>query len=184
MLIGLSGCKGVGKDTVGRILVQEHGFTRIAFADKLKQAVANLFDISIEQVDEWKNHPGADYNVEVMIHYPPDHEYAFTWRLFLQRFGTEMGRNTFGRHFWVDQWKRAYDEAEGDIVVTDVRFVNEVMEITIYEADIVEITRPGHEPDGHESEEPLPSKLIDYTIDNSGSLDDLRTAVGVMLDEL
>ena len=37
MILGLAGYATSGKDTVGRYLVEEHGFTRLAFADTLKR---------------------------------------------------------------------------------------------------------------------------------------------------
>ena len=39
MIIGLSGYAQSGKDTVAEILVEEYGYTRVAFADIIKQAV-------------------------------------------------------------------------------------------------------------------------------------------------
>ena len=44
MIIGLCGLIGSGKGTVADILVDEHNFEKISFADKLKDAVSVLFD--------------------------------------------------------------------------------------------------------------------------------------------
>jgi hypothetical protein len=182
MLIGLGGCKRVGKDTAAQWLIDEQGYTRLAFADKLKEAVASLFGISIEQVDHFKQE-----GVHVEIDLPVTSDYindklVLSWREFLQRFGTEMGRNTFGQNFWIRQWSDSYtalwvmqpDEAQ-KVVVTDVRFENEAKEIKLQGGYIIEITRPGYNPDGHASEEPIPSILVDATVRNESNLEDFRT---------
>ena len=44
MLIGICGLIGSGKGTVADTLVNDHGFTKISFADKLKDSVATMFD--------------------------------------------------------------------------------------------------------------------------------------------
>lgn len=46
-LIGLVGRAGAGKDTVADRLVKEHGYVRVAFADKLKIVVAEAFDVPL-----------------------------------------------------------------------------------------------------------------------------------------
>jgi deoxynucleotide monophosphate kinase-like protein len=182
MIIGLTGRKGAGKDTVGQMLVEHYDFTRIAFADKLKEAVANLFGITIEQVDELKNSPshiritrarGAQNSISMPY---SDTITLLYWREFLQRFGTEMGRNTFGEDFWVKLWLEALPD-KGDVVATDVRFENEIHAVRASGGKIIEIIRPGHEPDGHASEEPLDQYLIDEWIGNDGTIEELRAKV-------
>ncbi len=178
MLIGICGNKGVGKNTAADFL---DGYTQMAFADKLKEAVANLFDISVDWVDLLK---GSNEEREVIGQVQLDFGWgkdSLNWREFLQRFGTEMGRNTFGRNFWVEQWEHQYNDlhaldrhAAKNVVVTDVRFRNEATRIIYYGGQIIEITRPGCEPDGHASEDRLPEDLIDATVYNDSTVDDFR----------
>lgn len=174
-LIGFTGVKGSGKDTAGQFLVDK-GFQRIGFADKLKEAVANLFAIKLESVDKWKYHEPTNPEsgvvhldfVEVHIDIGGDIEYSYTWREFLQRFGTEMGRNTFGENFWVDL--ALLDFPIRDTVITDVRFDSEAARILKLGGRVLEIVRPGYEPDGHASEEPIDRDLLDGSILNDGPL--------------
>ena len=44
MIIGICGLIGSGKGSVADILVEEHNFKKISFADKLKDGVASVFD--------------------------------------------------------------------------------------------------------------------------------------------
>ncbi len=179
MLIGICGNKGVGKNTAADFL---DGYTQMAFADKLKEAVANLFGMDISEVDFLKNQLAT---VEVRV--PKDDlRFAYSrhllyWREFLQRFGTEMGRNTFGESFWADKWASQYDElsysdpaAAKKVVVTDVRFHNEASRIIWHGGHIIEIIRPDCEPDGHASEDGIPDDLIDATVYNDGTVDDFK----------
>lgn len=198
MLIGLKGYKGVGKDTVADYLVHRHDFTKLAFAAKMKQAVASLLDISIEEVDEFKNNYGGTLDrVELIISIGAIGERSMGWREFLQRFGTEMGREVFGNDFWVDQlindlpirkeWKTALSYnlvVDGNYVISDCRFENEAKRVRQLGGYVVEIIRPGFEPDGHASEEPLPAKLIDKQILNNDDLRTLYANTEVVLNEL
>jgi adenylate kinase family enzyme len=43
-VIGICGFIGCGKGTVGDILVEQYGFTKISFADRLKDTASTLFD--------------------------------------------------------------------------------------------------------------------------------------------
>lgn len=191
MLIGFTGNKGAGKDTVGEYLVNNN-FQRVAFADPMKLAVANLFDITVEEVDNFKENDGNTIDlVEVALSVVPAHpgklqyDYTFTWREFLQRFGTDMARNTFGHDFWVDQWQATAEpliRAGMNVVVTDVRFENEAQRIQSFEGYIIQISRPGYESDGHESEMGLDSKYVDAMISNEGTKSELYETLEAFLD--
>lgn len=175
-LVGFTGYKETGKSTAGQFLV-EQGFTRLGFADKLKEAVANLFGISIQEVEEFKEKaelPEDDICVMIgdyggMLHT------SLTWRGFLQRFGTEMGRETFGWDFWIEQ--ALPDFPRQDTVITDVRFDNEAARIIRFGGTVIQIIRPGYESDGHESEQGIDPDLIDATIVNDGSLEKFKGLV-------
>lgn len=177
MLIGLTGTKGSGKDTAASFL---EDYSVMKFARPLKQAIADLFDLDdIAHVDALK-----DYMAWIEIRHPLSSEaISMSWRTFLQRFGTEMARQNFGSDFWVDQWEKDYDnlfdldsDAASRVVVTDVRFPNEAARIHRLGGSIIEIQRSGYEPDGHESEKPLPRDLVDTICYNTSNLEQFKVS--------
>jgi hypothetical protein len=178
MLIGLTGCKGVGKDTAASFLIEEYHYVKLGFADILKQAVANLLDIPLNRVDTFKE--TGNIILSISEEYHPSLQKAISGRGFLQRFGTEMGRQTFGDDFWINLWDRQYQEIQGKspsyipIIVPDVRFNNEALFLNRVGGTIIEITRSGHETDGHESEEGIYRDLIAITVDNNASMESFR----------
>lgn len=174
MIIGLTGKKGSGKDTVGSYLVEQHGFVRVSFAEPLKSSVAALFDLPVKQIEKWKNDPHAVVALGLKVEdgWILGDEMAF--RAFLQRYGTEAHREQFGDDFWVEQGKRAIRDAKSlgaaGIVVTDVRFDNEADAIRSMGGSIVRVFRPEAErgDDSHASEQ-LPQ--ADFALVNTGTFE-------------
>lgn len=190
-LIGLNGFKGVGKDTVGQILIDNHDFKRLAFADSLKQAAATLLGINSPVVESMKNDP----NVRVVLlrsgELFPRVIHQQTFRKFLQLFGTEVGRDLFGKDFWVDQilpykeLSTAYADNwyHGNRVITDARFPNELERIKSLGGFNIRIVRPGYGGENHASEQEPSDWMLDYIIENDGTIDDLKVKVDDVLSQ-
>lgn len=151
-IIGITGYAGSGKDTVANILVRDHGFVKIAFADPLKRICKDVFDFSDEQL--WgpsSARNGEDKRYPRPLQSVPDSFQSYlTPRHALQQLGTEWGRACY-ENVWVDYVLRVADRLangkrhEGNwysaqegiifvggldrpkgIVISDVRFPNEV----------------------------------------------------------
>lgn len=129
-----------------------------------------------------------------------------TGRQFLQNLGSHA-RQVFGDTFWIDQvlpqgtytvpgdWGErdtvvsnaaAVEERYPDVdvlCITDLRYPNEAERIKLLGGVIWEVERPGLASDGHDSEQPLPRALVDYTIVNDDTLDTLRARVAMGLAE-
>lgn len=181
-LIGLNGQLGSGKDTVYE-RAKEIGLRpveRLAFADKLKQAAAAALGVHRDVLELYKRDTSAKVVLRVPIQHPDPaipwltiNEIAYaekklTVREYLQRFGTEVGRDVFGDTFWVDQCVPVDLDHEGKVVfVTDVRFPNEAQRIRDAGGVVVRVLNGPLNTEGHASEQILDPSLIDYEIDNS-----------------
>ena len=124
MIVGICGLIGSGKGTAADILVNEHGFKKVSFADSLKDAVAAVFnwpryllegdtDASRawrEKVDPWW---------EERLGIP-----GLTPRMILQLWGTEVCRDNFHSNIWIHSLEAKL--GSGNYVIPDTRFPNEI----------------------------------------------------------
>lgn len=172
-VVGLHGLAQTGKDTLGRMLVEQYGYRRIAFADVLREAVWRLNPIvatdnqgriyRLQEVVEDLGWEGAKpaFNNEV--------------RGLLDRMGTEVGREMFGENFWVEMATRPIEYSLSDpgneirYVITDVRFPNEIDYVASLRpyGYLLKIQRPGVTPiSNHPAHQEQPNHLFDSVILN------------------
>ena len=172
MLIGLCGPAGAGKNTVAEFLTDSGGRTplQMAFADPLYECISTITGLPVARLK------GRDVK-----------ETVIPWlgkspRQMLQTLGTEWGRGTIHPEIWIRiTMERAKPElAAGRVVViTDVRFDNEAQAVIDAGGEVWRVVRRGwrclaDDAAAHQSEAGVSDHLIARTIDNSGSLDDLR----------
>jgi len=180
MLIGLSGVGGAGKDEVAHVLVEEHGFKQLALATKMKEAALALDPIIGVRHCE-------PYRLSQLIDAVGPEE-AKNWpevRRLYQRMGTEVGRRTLDEQIWIKLvFALVRDRrADSDIVISDVRFLNEAQYIGA-RGHVWRIIRPGAGLKGeaaeHISELELSDDtegLYDHFLHNDGTLGDLKEKV-------
>jgi hypothetical protein len=123
MIIGICGLIGSGKGTVGDILV-EQGFTKVSFADKLKDGVATIFGWNRAMLEGDTNESRKWREVQDNF-WTQETGRKITPRIVLQEFGTECMRDGFDDSIWVSLLKKQMLDSPGDYVVPDVRFRNE-----------------------------------------------------------
>lgn len=179
MLIGLSGYARSGKDTVAEYLVKNYGFTRMAFADPMKEALYRLDpQITFGGMAGLSLAWAVDKSGwEVVKDEAPE------VRGLLQRMGTEVGRNMFGEDFWVDyaigqSWKN------DNVVFSDVRFRNEASAVQKNWGQNWRVNRPGTlAANAHISETEMDGyKEFDTVIHNDGSLEELYAQVDKIME--
>lgn len=149
MIIGFVGFIGSGKDTAADYLVNFHEFRRDSFANTLKDAVAAVFgwDRTLlegrtkearewrEQVDEWWAKRLGMPNL--------------TPRWVLQYWGTDVCRNHFHDDIWIASLENKMRKTTDNIVISDVRFPNEIKAIHNAGGLVIRIKR-GPEPEWFE----------------------------------
>lgn len=178
MILGLNGLMRAGKDTVAERLavLSPVRVERVSYAAKLKESVSKLFDISLDDIEVWKNKPEAHVSIGMVVDglgfIPWPKSTTITFRHFLQRYGTEAHRNTFGQDFWLDAaLPLDKDYSDALYVVTDMRFPNEMGRIKQLGGTTALVIGPEgtRSPDGHVSETILPCDIrIQNTIRDDG----------------
>lgn len=125
MIIGLSGLIGSGKSTVADYLESRYGFEKIAFADTLKDVCAALFgwdrallEGGTPESRAWRDQPDAYWTQAL--------QRTVTPRWALQNIGTDIMREQFDDYVWIYSLYQKLLRADGNIVVTDCRFFNEL----------------------------------------------------------
>lgn len=175
--IGVAGYARSGKDTAGDYLATMYGYTKVAFANPIREALLRL-NPTID-VDGYQ-----DVSLKTAVE-------TFGWeqlkktsshvRPLLQRFGTEVGRDMFGPDFWVNLAIDSIPDGS-KIVFTDVRFPNEAKAIKAIGGKVWRIDRPGiAAANAHISERALDGYDFDHRITNDHSLAHLYAQVALAM---
>tara|TARA_B100000900_G_scaffold395231_1_gene393403 strand:- start:537 stop:1148 length:612 start_codon:yes stop_codon:yes gene_type:complete len=194
MIIGICGLIGCGKGTVGDILVENHGFTKLSFADKLKDGVATVFNWDRQMLEgdtvesrEWRETQDEFWTRETGR--------TITPRLVLQEFGTDCMRHGFDDGIWVSLVKQELVKYPNkDFVIPDVRFPNEANMIKSIHGEVWRVKRGqdpvwmrmyqdiGVEPkDVHESEWRWANVDFNNVIYNDLGIEELKSQVKDLL---
>lgn len=196
-IVGICGKAGSGKDTVASMLTDSLGEIedlRVhtqSMAEPIKSMVrALLMCLPPDEAGPYQQYfrKTKEVPLPVVMHHSP--------RELLQSLGTEWGRETIGKDFWINIHRarlRAtarHASVLGSrlvVLVPDVRFDNEAEKLCDF---VVQVVRPDvMEVAPHKSERGIGVDLIDYTVNNIKSLDYLEEVVGnkltkEILDEL
>ena len=149
MIVAFTGYAGSGKDAAAAVLVDE-GWQRVAFADPLKDVALAI------GWDGKKDKAG---------------------RQMLQNLGASV-RAVVDENAWVRAAERLIEAADGNVVVSDVRYENEAEMIRRLGGSVYRVVRPEVGPaNNHASELNTATMKVDGEIQNDGRLGDLRDTV-------
>ena len=177
-VILISGYKRSGKDFVAKLLAEKlhaQGFTVDiqSFATPLKQVVASTFDITLDQLDDYKN---AEDDVLCHIDNAKIHHnlHTISIRKILQRFGTEAMKPVFGANVWSTHMKDRIEQSTANyIIIPDYRFDEEYNYLSKFNFEYpvmfqtLQIVNNNVVPKDIHSSESLPTRPSDYLIDNT-----------------
>ncbi len=140
----------------------------MSYAAPMKRIAATLFDITLEQLDNYKNYPLeyviditqlSEFKVPVDIH-------NTNFRRFLQLLGNDAIKPIFGDNVWAKLAKANIDKSTADvIVIPDCRFTVELNEVGGTTVRIVNNSLPP--PMNHPSELELLNYVTHYSLDNT-----------------
>jgi hypothetical protein len=200
-IIGVCGLIGGGKGTVADILVKEHGFEKVSFADSLKDMIAAVFgwprhllEGDTPESREWREQRDDWWSERLSM---PN----LTPRWVLQFWGTDVCRVNFHEDIWIASLeKKIMRKGMGsanklhNFVIPDTRFPNEINLIRKLGGEVwavqrgdypdwmVNLLTHGEEPhDIHPSEWSWVNANMNHLIRNDGTIEDLQTAVTNLL---
>lgn len=171
-LIGLTGRKRTGKDSVADALSASAGYARASFADAVREAALDLDPWIPEYVDRYSPPVWRRLSDVVALYgWEEAKDRIPEVRRTLQRLGTDVVRK-LDSELWVEYGLERAGLIEGPVVFTDCRFPNEADAIRAAGGIIVRVVRPGLPDDGdkHESETALDDYPVDVTIRNDSTL--------------
>jgi hypothetical protein len=211
MIIGFVGLIGAGKDTAADYLVNFHGFRRDSFANTLKDAVANVFgwdrtllEGRTKEAREWREQ--VDPWWAERLNMP-----KLTPRWVLQYWGTEVCRHGFHDDIWIASVENKMRKTADNIVISDVRFPNEIKAIHNAGGLVIRVKRGedpvwfdaaasvNRGPNGNETWSLSKVKLeqlkihasetswvggnIDYVINNDTTIDELFSSIKNLVED-
>lgn len=193
-VIALSGWKMSGKDTATDLMVREYGFTRLSFADALKEMVAAQYNIPLDYMHQpgKKEMPLAQYPVI------PGDPFAEQIQKMLGRelisgFWTPRAlcilegsiKRSVYSNYWVRQVITGLDPGE-NYVISDMRYKSEADTLKLLLPDLVtiRIERFDSIDTQDPSERNLDDYRFDYTLQNRGTKEQFEIAISDLLGDL
>lgn len=191
--IGLMGYAGAGKDTVADYLVRTYQYTRVAFADPLKEMA-----LSINPLMDSACCSGCESPSDSEDYYLADAVREHGWesakrnvpevRRFLRSLGATMRDRD--PDYWLDIALRKIIAAENlgmPVVITDVRHENEFESLrNYYDFTMVRIDRPGTDTSDvdPESGRLIESVVPDTTLQNGLTIENLHSQIDALVGYL
>ena len=163
-IIGLTGPAGCGKTTLGDMLVEVHGFTRVKFADPLKDMLRTMYEntgLSYDDIERRIEGDLKEVKCDII---------GCTPRWAMQTLGTDWGRALIHEDLWVRLAAERAKSLDTDVVFDDVRFDNEAETIRNMGGTVYGISGRGGIDGDHPSEVGVDP---DLHIDNSGDMSSL-----------
>ena len=170
MIIGISGKKRSGKDTVYQLIRKDIAYrgnvfiARAAFGDDIKEEVAKATGKSLAHIEENKER----------------------FRPILQWWGADFRRHYEGENYWLDRMQRMMSSIRDPevLVITDVRYPNEANLVKSFGGIMIRVKRETGLEDPHSSENLLDYyEDFDYWLNNDGTLENLENQVAQIVED-
>jgi hypothetical protein len=164
MIISVSALAGSGKDVVGSMFVNKLGFTRVAFADTLKEVCSKVLQLPTTYFHE-TTLKDKDFDIPFLFNKDLAANLAFELNEFgievtpsrfmeyenttitsprhaLTFIGTDLCRNLVDANIWIDITLNKIKSIDGHVIVTDTRFNSERAALKALGAILMYLDRP------------------------------------------
>ena len=139
-IIAICGTKRSGKDVLANHIVNKYGYTKLSFAEPLKELVKQLFNFSDEQVGLINGNNDEKDTI--------DERWGLSPRKALQFIGTEVLQHkiqelipNIGRDYFANILLSKIEDNK-TYVISDLRFIHEYEKIKHLDIDIIKVIRP------------------------------------------
>ena len=168
-LIGLTGYAQSGKDTIASILVEKYGYSRIAFADKIRDFLYGINPMVA------CSPTGYLQDLVNLVGWDKAKQEPQVRRL-LQDLGISA-RDLISEDIWVNAALSSVSKDQR-VVVTDVRFENEAAMIKSMGGQLWRVKRSGVGPvNDHVSESEMDGYKVDQIFVNNGTREELQALI-------
>lgn len=144
-VIGINGFAGSGKDTVADYFIQNHGYTKIAMADAVKDVLSIIFGWD-RQMLEGDTKESRYWRTQLDEYWSQQLGYEISPRIAMQRIGTDLFRTHFHLDIWCMIVRRKIMQVNGPVIITDLRFANEIAMANEFQCDMIEVQRGENPP--------------------------------------
>lgn len=131
----------------------------MSYAAPMKRIAASLFNISLEQLEDFKN-KSDEVSIEIYNNFSENSSFVLetNFRIFLQRLGSDAIKPEFGNAVWANLIKSQIEQSNADIgILTDCRFTTEIE--TFPEAVTLRVINEDLPPP---MDHPSETELLDY----------------------
>lgn len=168
-IIGLTGYAQSGKDTFASILVEKYGYSRIAFADKIRDFLYGINPMVA------CSPTGYLQDLVNLVGWDKAKQEPQVRRL-LQDLGISA-RDLISEDIWVTAALSSVSKDQR-VVITDVRFENEAATIKSMGGQLWRVKRSGVGPvNDHVSESEMDGYKVDQIFVNNGTLEELQALI-------
>jgi dephospho-CoA kinase len=182
--IAICGRARSGKDTVANYLEETYAFTKFAFADDMKQLLHKLFPHISDQPKPRRAYQVFGEGLRNLDLPGADHVWI------------DACMRKVNAHLW---WHSEVDNRGANVVITDLRMQLELDYLRANGFTLIRVTAPDedriwraklsgddfNEADlEHETESHIDGFAVDYTIENSGTIDDLKRKVDEIMEAI
>lgn len=194
MIIGLTGYKQSGKSVAADYLQSKYNFVghnfKTALIKELKENFPDLLKAIVDNENGWnaanddlgnKDENRKDWTIDQLFEEKPP-----LVRALMKNYGTEFRRKE-DLMYWVTKWQLTLPSlVENNIVVDDVRFINDIQRVKQFGGKIIRIIKTGQiNNDTHQTESEIDSITPDYTIQaNEGDHESIYKQIDAIIDKL